>query len=324
MRNTRWRPWAVVGALLALTATASAATYTVRPGDTLSDIAGRLGSTVGALADANGIADPDRIVAGQVLDVPGTGQDGSPDPGPAGHHVVRPGETLSAIAARYGITTSELAAANGIVDPNRVLAGSRLTVAEAPATGAADAAATPAPATGASHVVEPGETLSAIAGTYGVSVADLAAANGIGDPNHIVAGTQLRVPGGWHCPVRGSLVFSNDYGVAKPDGRFHEGVDLFADRGTPVVAPVSGRADQVEGTRGGLQVWLHGDDGDLYIATHLDGFGAAGHVAAGTQIGVVGTSGNAVGTSPHVHFEHHPDGGPAVNPFPLLLEHCRG
>lgn len=324
MRDTSWRPLAIVGALLALTATASAATYTVRPGDTLSAIAGRVGSTVGALADANGIADPNRILAGQVLDVPAAEQDRAPDgEASGGHHIVQPGETLSDIAARHGITVSELASANGIVDPNRVLAGSRLTVADAPAGSAADTAPAAAPATGADHVVQPGETLSAIAGAYGIGVAELAAANGIDDPNHIVAGTRLRVPGGWHCPVQGSLVFSNDYGVVKPDGRFHEGIDLFADRGTPVVAPVSGRADQVDGTRGGLQVWLHGDDGDLYIATHLDGFGADGHVAAGTEIGVVGTSGNAVGTSPHVHFEHHPDGGPAVNPFPLLLEHCR-
>lgn len=324
MRNTSWRPVAVVGALLALTATASAATYTVRPGDTLSAIAGRVGVTVGALAGANGIADPNRILAGQVLDVPGGEQDGAPDRAASGgHHVVRPGETLSDIAARYGVTVSDLASANGIVDPNRVLAGSRLTIAEAPAGSATDAAPAAAPAAGAEHVVQPGETLSAIAGAYGIGVADLAAANGIDDPDRIVAGTRLRIPGGWHCPVQGSLAFSNDFGVAKPDGRFHEGIDVFADRGTPVVAPVSGRADQVEGTRGGLQVWLHGDDGDLYIATHLDGFGAHGHVAAGTQIGVVGTSGNAVGTSPHVHFEHHPGGGPAVNPFPLLLEHCR-
>lgn len=322
MRNTSWRPLAVIGALLALTATASAATYTVRPGDSLSAIAGRLGVTVGELADVNGIADPNRILAGQVLDVP----DGEPAPDgetSGGHHVVQPGETLSDIAGRYGVAVSDLASANGIVDANRVLAGSRLTVADAPAGGASDAAPAAAPAAGAEHVVQPGETLSAIAGAYGIGVADLAAANGIDDPDRVVAGTRLRIPGGWHCPVQGSLAFSNDFGVAKPDGRFHEGIDLFADRGTPVVAPVSGRADQVEGTRGGLQVWLHGDDGDLYIATHLDGFGASGHVAAGTRIGVVGTSGNAVGTSPHVHFEHHPDGGPAVNPFPLLLEHCR-
>ncbi len=326
MRNPRLRALTVLGALLALTAAASAATYTVRPGDTLSAIAGRLGTTVQALVGANDIEDPNRIIAGQVLTVPG-GSGGEPAAGsPAEHHVVRPGETLSAIASRYGVPVSDLATANGIDDPDRVLAGSRLTIARTPATAQTEPppAAPSAPtAPGASHVIRPGETLSGIAATYGVDVGDLAAANGITDPDRIVAGTRLAIPGGWHCPVAGSLAFSNDFGVAKRDGRFHEGIDLFADRGTPVVAPVSGRADQVEGTRGGRQVWLHGDDGDLYISTHLDAFGASGRVAAGTQIGTVGTSGNAVGTSPHVHFEHHPGGGPVANPFPLLLEHCR-
>lgn len=312
MRNIRWRSVAVLGALLALTATASAGTYTVRPGDTLSAIADRLGTSVRALTEANAIADPDRIIAGQVLTVPGT----SSAPVAAEHHVVRPGETLSSIAARYGIPVADLAAANGITDPDRVLAGSRLTVADTPAPAAA---ASPG---GASHRVAPGETLSGIASRYGVSVADLAGANGIADPDRIVAGTVLTIPGGWRCPVAGPVSFINDYGVAKPGGRFHEGIDLFAPRGTPVVAPVAGRAEQIEGTRGGLQVWLHGDDGDLYILTHLERFGAAGHVAAGTDIGAVGTSGNAAGTSPHVHFELHPGGSGPVNPFPVLQEHC--
>lgn len=321
MRNARWRPLAVLGALVALTATASAATYTVRPGDTLSEIAGDLGTSVTALVGVNDLADPDRILAGQVLNIPGGG---GPDAAPAPrHHVVRPGETLSAIASRYDLSVDALAAANGIVDPNRVLAGSRLTIAEAPATGGTGAAPAAAPAGDGSHVVQAGETLSGIATAFGISVADLAAANGIDDPDRIVAGARLTIPGGWHCPVQGSLSFANDYGVPKSDGRFHEGVDVFADRGTPVVAPVSGRAEHIEGSRGGLQVWLHGDDGDLYIATHLDTFGAGGHVSAGTQIGTVGTSGNAAGTSPHVHFEHHPGDGPAANPFPLLLDHCR-
>ncbi len=64
------------------------------------------------------------------------------------------------------------------------------------------------------------------------------------------------------------------------------------------------------------------NDGATYIGSHMDSFGAAGFVAAGTPIGTVGDSGNAIGSRPHVHFEIHPDDGPAVNPYPYLEDAC--
>lgn len=95
--------------------------YRVQGGDTLSAIAARHGVSATSLVDANGLDDPDRIVAGTVLVIP----DGE---GPAGGHVVQPGETLSAIAARYGVSTSALAEANGITNPNLIRAGQHLRV----------------------------------------------------------------------------------------------------------------------------------------------------------------------------------------------------
>src|SRR3546814_1348586 len=101
----------------------------------------------------------------------------------------------------------------------------------------------------------------------------------------------------------------NDGGSPRSGGRFHVGNDLFAPRGMPFVAVVSGTVVQTTGRIGGRQVKLAGDDGVSYYGTHLDGFGASGRVNAGDVIGYVGTTGNAAGGTPHVHFEVHPGGG---------------
>src|SRR3546814_11206245 len=76
--------------------------------------------------------------------------------------------------------------------------------------------------------------------------------------------------------------------------------DLFAPRGTPFVAVVSGTVVQTTGRIGGKQVKLAGDDGVSYYGTHLDGFGASGRVNAGDVIGYVGTTGHAAGGTPPV------------------------
>lgn len=236
-----------------------------------------------------------------------------------GFYVVRPGDTLSAIAARTGVPASVIAQANGIVDPNRVYAGARLRLSPAPPG--------PAVARGNSgvHVVRPGETLTAIARRYGTTVAALARANRIADPNRVRAGQRLVVPGAapWRCPVAGPARFVNDWGFPREGLRFHQGTDLFAARGTPVVAPVAGVASRVVGTRAGRQVTLVGADGFTYVFAHLDAFGAVGRVGAGAVLGRVGASGNAAGSEPHLHFEIHALDGTPVNPYPTLVAACR-
>ena len=106
--------------------------------------------------------------------------------------------------------------------------------------------------------------------------------------------------------------------------------------GTPVFAPFDGVAEPATNGLGGLSAIVRGGQGWVYNA-HLSRFGTLGRVSAGDVIGYVGDSGNAVGTSPHDHFEWHPNVIPpswpasgygysviadAVNPRPLLLEVC--
>lgn len=127
---------------------------------------------------------------------------------------------------------------------------------------------------------------------------------------------------GWVCPVAGPRAFSNDFGDPRSGGRRHQGNDILAPYGTPVVAPVAGTVTHRSGGIGGLAFWLAGRDGNTYYGAHLSRFGAAGAVAAGTTIGYVGTSGNARGGPPHLHFEIHPGGGRATNPYPTLVRYC--
>jgi len=101
-------------------------------------------------------------------------------------HVVQPGETLFAIAMRYGVTTAALIQVNGIVNPNWIYVGQRLTI---PAAGSAGLTASDA-----YHTVQWGETLYTIAAHYGVSADALARANGLSNPHLIYAGQRLQIP----------------------------------------------------------------------------------------------------------------------------------
>jgi hypothetical protein len=141
-------------------------------------------------------------------------------------------------------------------------------------------------------------------------------------------------------PVLGSAEFSDDFGAPRPQGR-HEGVDILAPRRALALAAEPGRVRFHTGSsRAGCMLYLDGRSGATYLYIHLNndltngndnrgscvngvafprGLKDGARVRAGQPIGFVGDSGDANGIHPHLHFERHPNGGRATNPYPYLL-----
>ena len=147
--------------------------------------------------------------------------------------------------------------------------------------------------------------------------------DGPGDPS---GGSEPPVSGsGWlqTCPVNGPNSFVDSFGDPRPGGRAHEGIDLIAARGTPVAAVHAGTVHRTGSLIGGYGIVLFHDGGsDWTFYTHFDSYGSYGegaHVSAGNTIGYVGNTGTTVY---HLHFEYHPGGGAAINPYSALLGVC--
>ncbi len=151
------------------------------------------------------------------------------------------------------------------------------------------------------------EFATAITSRVGESARALAVAATPAPPAHV------------YCPAPGSE-FVDSWGFARSGGRHHQGVDMMASGGTPVIAPFSGTVRSSHSALGGLGFYLVDGAGNEYFGGHLRSLDVVGPVTAGTQIGTVGRSGNADAT--HLHFEVHPGGGPAVDPYPFVASWC--
>jgi murein DD-endopeptidase MepM/ murein hydrolase activator NlpD len=125
------------------------------------------------------------------------------------------------------------------------------------------------------------------------------------------------------CPVGGPHAIADNFGDLRhePGGgtHIHQGDDIMAAMGTPILAPFDGVASVSHSELGGLGVYVHGEYGFAYNA-HLSLLGSLGPVEAGDVVGYVGSTGHSTG--PHDHFEWHPEDGPAVDPYEYLMLVC--
>ncbi len=126
------------------------------------------------------------------------------------------------------------------------------------------------------------------------------------------------------CPVNGPHSFIDSWGYPRSGGRRHKGVDILANIGVEIVAPVNGRVEHFSNRVGGRSFRMWDDNGNYFYGTHLSGFGKEGEVKAGEVIGYVGDDGNAAGI-PHLHFEIHAGSrGNQINPFIDSAAVCSG
>jgi murein DD-endopeptidase MepM/ murein hydrolase activator NlpD len=131
------------------------------------------------------------------------------------------------------------------------------------------------------------------------------------------------------CPVKGPVRIGQGWGAPRDGGRRrHQGIDLLAPTGTPLVAVASGHISRLSNRdrgRGGISLWLREARGTAYYYAHnhhnLVHLGQ--QVRAGQVIARVGATGNARGGPPHLHFQIHPNGGRPVNPDAVVRRWCR-
>lgn|GEM_PF-1073919 len=225
-------------------------------------------------------------------------------------YTVQPGDTLTAIAAKFNTSTASIAYINGLTSPDRISVGMDLSVIEN--------------ASGIVVKVSQGDTLWDISRRYGVSIPEIAQANNLDVSEVLKVGTTLILPGAplrsvpsvsrsssFRWPIQGSLTSTYGWRTHPISGQetFHDGLDIAASTGTPIGAAAGGTV-KFAGWSGGYGRFVVIDHGDGLETRygHMSSIGVSTGqvVSAGEIIGYVGQSGDATG--PHVHFEIRKNG----------------
>lgn len=208
--------------LLPTAAYAADAIHVIQPGDSLGKVARQYNVDPATLAAYNQIGDPNRILIGQSIRIPGAGATGDAAAvtlpaavmaAPPAEHVVARGESLTAISRRYGLDVQELMRINGVTNPNHIEIGQTLRLSAVAVAAPAARAETPAPPrqapampsqaataaatveAGGTYVVQAGDSLSRIAQAHGLTMQQLMRANAIINPEVVYVGQTLRIPG---------------------------------------------------------------------------------------------------------------------------------
>lgn len=227
-------------------------------------------------------------------------------------HTVLAGETLSGIAAKYGVDVNTLLSANPEAS-DLILPGDKLNIL---------------PEQGILHVVEEGDTLWDLANQYGVAT-DIIMKHNKKNNDLLAVGEKIFVPGGRYRAVQtvsravhARFVwptvgeFSSAYGYRW--GRIHAGIDIANDIGTSIRAARAGRVSSAGWQSGyGYTIVIDHSNGYSTLYAHLNDFAISQgqYVQTGQMIGYMGSTGNSTG--PHLHFEVRVNDKP-VNPMSFL------
>jgi murein DD-endopeptidase MepM/ murein hydrolase activator NlpD len=253
-----------------------------------------------------------------------------------GEYTVRRGDSFARIAKRNHTTVANLLRVNGMKASQLLLPGQTIRLTAAPAAGPAGSSRTTI-----AYTVKRGDSFARISKRTGTTIAQLLALNHMKLTQVLQPGQRLVVMGSaasvapraaqsapsgssvrvLSCPVPGST-FSYDWGFPREGGRYHEGLDMFAPAGTPVLAPVDGRVTVGHSGISGNFWNLVGVDGWSYFGAHLSRLAKTGKVHAGDVIGYVGNTGDAAGGPTHLHFQMRPSNGRPTNPFPYMSVSC--
>jgi murein DD-endopeptidase MepM/ murein hydrolase activator NlpD len=288
---------APVGRSTSTCASAGLGSHLVVSGDTWFEIAQAAEVSMRSLLDTNDASQDHVLHPGDVVCLPqGAALSSSCSPSNAPTYTVESGDTWWHIASRAGVSMSRLLSTNSASQERVIHPGQ--TVCLPPGSSASTSVSTAASRSSASS----GATSNGASSSASAGLAAL--------------------------PMRGPCWFSDSWGDPQGGGRRHEGTDLFAAPKSYVYAVVDGtltrRAWDQPGLRSGNAWWLTAADGSgtYYFYAHLADFApelsVGSRVEAGQIIGFMGNTGNSA--FPHLHFEIHPNGGAAVNPYAVLRQ----